>query len=161
MFKIIAAIGNNRELGFNNQLLWNLKTDLQRFKKLTEGKTVLMGRKTYESIPEKFRPLPNRKNIILSRNSELIIPDVEIINNLESLVCQDIRVIGGGEIYKKMLDSAEELHITHVDGDFIADTFFPGIDLNMWKVLHEEEIPSDEKNSHNSTYKIYKRLTRD
>jgi dihydrofolate reductase len=155
--RIIAAVGKNRELGNKGGLpLWSLSTDMARFKKLTEGGVVVMGRKTFESFPDKYRPLPNRKNIVLTRDKNWKQENVESYENLnQASVTDSIWIIGGGEIYKQYIDEADELHITHVDGEFDADTFFPSIDENVWKIISEEKVEADEKNSHNSTYTIY------
>ncbi len=172
--KIIAAIGKNNELGNSGGLpLWKLRSDFERFKNLTTGGVVVMGRKTFESLPEKFRPLPNRRNIILTRDENYKVEGAESFRSLEDLIKsppnplfkkegehpQDLWIIGGGEIYKQFIDKADELHITHVGGDFEADTFFPKIDEEMWEILSKEEILADEKNSHPTTYSIYAKRT--
>lgn len=165
--KLIAAIGKNNELGNKNDLpLWRLSTDQKRFKNLTEGGIVVMGRKTYLSFPEKYRPLPNRRNIILTRDENFKIEGAESFTSLENFLEQPldfardkspeaIWIIGGGEIYKQFVNKVNELHITHVDGEFEADTFFPVIDENIWQKISEEKIGSDEKNSHETVYRIY------
>lgn len=166
--KLIAAIGKNNELGNAGDLpLWKLRTDMERFKKMTEGAVVVMGRKTYLSFPEKFRPLPNRRNIILTRDGIFKIDGAESFTNLDALiplllkeelgVVKDIFIIGGGEIYRQFVDIVDELHITHVDGEFAADTFFPEINPNIWEKTFEEIVPADEKNSHKTKYIIYKK----
>ena len=160
--KIIAAIGKNNELGNNGSLpLWNLKTDMERFKTLTTGKIVVMGRKTFESFPERFRPLPNRRNIVLTRDRNWQAQGAENFESLEKFLEEnnpdEIWIIGGGEIYKKFLNKANELYITHVDANFEADTFFPEIDENIWQKVSEEKFLTDEKNSHNTIYTIYER----
>ncbi len=163
MLKLIAAVGKNMELGNAGDLpLWKLRADMDRFKNLTSGEVVVMGRKTFESFPPKFRPLPNRRNIILTRDLSYKVDGAEVFNSFESFLEQNpneenIWIIGGGEIYRQFVNKVDELHITHVDGEFEADTRFPIIDTNIWKVSKEEFIPTDEKNSHNSTYRIYER----
>ncbi len=163
MIKIIAAVGKNNELGNKGSLPeWKLSTDLQRFKSLTEGCPVVMGRKSYESLPEKYRPLPNRKNIVLTRDKSWKADGVETFQDIEDILEKykdekTLWIIGGGEIYKNFIDLADELHITHVEGDFPADTFFPEIPARDFKKFSEEKIGSDEKNSHNSVYRIYQR----
>lgn len=163
--KIIAAIGRNRELGKNNSLpMWNLKTDFSRFKKLTEGNIVVMGQRTFESLPEKWRPLPNRRNVVLTSNETFHNPEVEIFKDIPSMLKsfeleKEIWIMGGGSIYNQFIDKADELHLTHVDGEFDADTFFPLIDENIWKIILEEKVPADEKNTHETVYKIYERRT--
>ncbi len=146
---IIAAIGKNRELGKNNKLLWRIPEDLKRFKKLTQNHAVIMGRKTYESIG---RPLPNRTNIIISRNRGwtpdgcLVADSIEtainlakktIINNLSSIIKDEIFIIGGGQIYKEALPYADKLYLTVVDGTAEADTFFPDYSV-FKKVVYKE-----------------------
>jgi dihydrofolate reductase len=158
MIKIIAAIGKNNELGLKNGLpAWKLKSDMNRFKELTSGGTVVMGRKTFESLPPQFRPLPNRKNLVITRDLSWNHPNVATVASIEEIP-QDVWVIGGGEIYKNLLYLADELHITHVDGEFPADTYFPFIDEDLWVPKHEEEIESDANNSHRSVYVIYKKI---
>lgn len=168
--KLIAAIGKNNELGKNNSLpLWNLKTDFKRFKNLTENCIVVMGRKTYLSLPEKWRPLPNRRNIILTRDADFKIDGAESFTSLEALIpllpeerpgmVGDVWIIGGGEIYKQFINKVDELHITHVDGVFEADAFFPEIDKNIWEIFSEENVASDEKNSHSTIYRIYRKIS--
>ncbi len=163
MLKLIAAVGKNMELGNAGGLpLWKLRTDMDRFKTLTSGGVVVMGRKTYESFPEKFRPLPNRRNIILTRDLSYKVDGAEVFNSFDSFMEQNpklenIWIIGGGEIYNQFVNKVDELHITHVDGEFEADTHFPTIDTNIWKVSKEEYVALDEKNTHNSTYTIYER----
>lgn len=136
MVTMIAAMGLNREIGKDNKLLWNLPQDLKRFKELTTGKTVVMGRKTYESIG---RPLPNRRNIVLSKDKDLLIPGCEVFDSvLEVLGLGDITVIGGEEIYKLFLPFTRKLELTVVLDTFSdADTFFPELYSNF--VLTEEE----------------------
>jgi dihydrofolate reductase len=166
MLKIIAAIGKNNELGSAGRLpSWKLKTDMERFKKLTEGQTVVMGRKTFESLPPKFRPLPNRENVVLTRDKDWKSEGVEVVSELDLTLlrgsgrqAEGVWIIGGGNIYQQFLHLADELHITHVDGEFPADTFFPYIDEDLWVPKHEEEIPQDGENSHRSVYVVYKKI---
>lgn len=160
MLKIIAAIGKNNELGINNGLPpWKLKTDMKRFKELTQNGTVVMGRKTFESLPEQFRPLPNRKNIVITRNISWNYPNIVTLSKTEELQqFPEIWVIGGSEIYKSLLHVADELHITHVDGEFPADAYFPFIDEDLWVPKHEEEVPADENNSHRTVYVVYRKI---
>ncbi len=124
---IIAAIGPNRELGKDNKLLWHISEDLKRFKDLTMGKVVIMGRKTYESLK---KPLSNRINIIITRNQNYKIDKCLVVNSLEeamekSKTSGEAFIIGGGEIYKQALPYAQKLYLTIVEGQFEADTFFP------------------------------------
>ena len=136
MTTIVVAMGKNREIGVDNQLLWHLPKDLKHFKELTSGHPIIMGRKTYESIG---RPLPNRRNIVLSKDKDLLIPGCEVFDSvLEVLGLGDITVIGGEEIYKLFLPFTRKLELTVVLVTFSdADTFFPELYSNF--VLTEEE----------------------
>jgi dihydrofolate reductase len=162
--KIIAAVGKNSEIGKNNDLpAWKLADDMKRFKSMTLNCPIILGRKNYESIPEKFRPLPNRKNIILTRDAsyqEKVPVGVKVFTNMGSILenfkdVDTIWILGGGEIYRQFLHLAGELHITHIDGEFEADTFFPEINEKIWEKQSEEKLDKNEKNSHNSVYTIY------
>lgn len=146
MFSIIVAMGNRREIGKNNRLLWNIPEDLKKFRKITENKTVVMGRKTYESIG---KALPNRKNIILSKNQKNFFKDdVIIYNDLYEFIeeyknsREEIFIIGGGEIYKNFLKNnlIDKLYISHINYENdSADTYFPELDYNKWNLILEEK----------------------
>lgn len=140
MITLIAALSRNRCIGKDGQLVWRNKEDMARFKALTSGpgKTVLMGRKTWESIPEKFRPLPDRKNVVITRNTSYKAPfGVICFDDLETALAvfgerEQLFVIGGGEIYAAALPSADFLELTEIDSDLDGDTFFPEFDKNEW-----------------------------
>lgn len=161
---LIAAIGKHREIGKDNDLLWHLPRDMQFFKETTQGHVVVMGRKNWESIPEKFRPLPNRKNIVLSKNTDfkaegaILIHDIRELNqHLEAN--QKCFIIGGAQIYQLALeqDLIDEMYITQVDQTFEADTYFPFVNWENWE---EEDIlacPKDEKNPYAFTIKKFTR----
>ena len=149
MFSIIVAIGNNNEIGKNNKLLWHIPEDLKKFKEITQGKTVIMGRNTYESIG---KPLPDRHNIVLSKDLKLFSNNynekLEICDNFSEIVKkyensdEEIFIISGAQVYKKALESGivEKLYISHIDfSDDQADTYFSEIDYNMWKKIEEDE----------------------
>lgn len=123
---IIAAIGDNRELGKNNQLLWHIPEDLKRFKALTLGHTVIMGRKTYEYLG---KPLPNRTNIIITNDKEFTAPGCTIAHSLDEAIQKssdtETFIIGGASIYKQAIDRVDKLYLTRVSGSFDADAFFP------------------------------------
>lgn len=141
---LIAAVSENNCIGKNNTLPWHIPEDMKRFRDLTNGKTVLMGRKTWESIPEKFRPLPNRKNIVITRNVDYSVPNpITLYHSVKDALKHetgDIMVIGGAEIYAQSIKYADTLFITHVR-TFIEDgtAFFPHIDQNMWKETERED----------------------
>ena len=148
MFSIIVAIGKNREIGKKNKLLWHIPEDLKNFKAITIGKTVIMGRKTFESIG---KPLPKRKNIILSKNGEKELSKekgIEIYQNLEKLINdykdseEEIFIIGGEQIYKEFLQKEQisRLYISYIDfSDCEADAYFPEIDYKNWEIAEEKK----------------------
>lgn len=144
----VVAIAEDNGIGKNNQLLWRLPADLKHFKEITTGHTVIMGRKTYESVG---RPLPNRRNILITRKTDLEIPGVTVVNTLQQALdlCSDeeeVFIVGGAEIYKMAMDATNRIYLTVVHGTFDADTFFPAIDRNVWKETAEEKHEADEKN---------------
>lgn len=139
MIKIIAAIGRNNELGKSGNLLWDIPEDLQNFKDLTFGGTIVMGRKTWESLPT--HPLPGRRNIVLSRDPEYTDERCETLQNLGKIEEEELFVIGGGEIYHQFLDKADIIHLTRVYQSYPeADTFFPNIDLSVWSLFSRSDI---------------------
>jgi len=147
MINIIAAIQKkDRGLGFHNDLLYQLPEDMQRFRDMTRNHVVIMGRKTWESIPEKFRPLPHRENIIITRQNTYKAPGAIVIQSLDEAVAyakthfpdKEIFIIGGGEIYAQALPMTDKLYLTLVDGNTPADVFFPAYE-NTFKIIHTEE----------------------
>ncbi len=145
---LIAAIGKNRELGKDNKLLWHLPEDFKRFKQITTNHTVIMGRKTYESIG---RPLPNRANIIITRNPSLKIPGCTVVNSLKIALqkAKDLGeteafIIGGGQIYQESLFQADKLYLTLIDQTFPADTFFPQYKHIFTKKIFEKKHQSED-----------------
>ena len=139
---IIAAVSDNNVIGIRNRIPWNIKEDIERFKRLTLDHPVIMGRRTYESIPERFRPLPQRKNIILSRNLEQkegIFVAGSIKEALEFTENQDSYVIGGAEIYKLFLPVVNRIEFTRVHKQFPGDSFFPEINLGGWDLINKED----------------------
>ncbi len=153
MISIIAAIGKNRELGKNNKLLWHIPEDFKRFKDLTSGNVVIMGRKTYESLPEKFRPLPNRINIVVTRNPNFTtIHQLIVVGSIEEAIRQaqdkmsskEVFIIGGASIYEQGIKYADKLYLTLVEKEYPdADTFFP--DYSQFsKIILEENYQNDK-----------------
>jgi dihydrofolate reductase len=151
MITIIVAFDNNYAIGKDNKLVWKQSNDLKRFKELTLGKTVVMGRKTYDSIG---RPLPNRNNIVLTR-SKLEIPGVKVINEVSEITETDYCVIGGSEIYKLFIDKADEILVTLIDCKIEADSWFPKISFNDWYIYEMETFSKDEKNQYDYTFLKY------
>jgi dihydrofolate reductase len=138
---------NNGLIGKDNQLPWHLPADLAYFKKITTGKSILMGRKTYDSIG---KPLNNRRNIVISRDSSLKIDGVEVVNSLEKAISMvkealEIFIIGGEQIYSMALSLATHLYITKVDGHFKGDAFFPDLDQKEWKEIAREDLISESQ----------------
>lgn len=158
MISLIAAVDENYGLGYNNQLLCHLPADLKFFKHITTGKPIIMGRLTYESIG---RPLPNRHNIVVSRH----VTDIEGVttaSNLEQAIeyggdGQEIMIIGGATIYKQAIHMAQQLYITKIHHQFVADVFFPEISESEWKLVSEITHPVDEKNKYPMTFQLYQR----
>lgn len=147
MIALIAAVAQNDCIGKNGQLPWHIPEDLAHFKLLTTGKVVLMGRKTWESLPEKFRPLPNRLNIVITRQADFALPTgVERYSNIQSALAahtkEDVMIIGGAEMYRETIDLTDTLYITHVHENVEGDAFFPKIDSSIWK---KTEVESHEK----------------
>jgi dihydrofolate reductase len=163
MISIIVAVSEDWGIGKDNELLWHISEDLKRFKRLTTGKTVIMGKKTWESLPR--RPLPGRKNIVLTDNPEELIENSVTAYSIDDALnkCtpdEEIFIIGGGSIYRQFLPVADRLFITHVHKKAPADIYFPAIDLNIWEITEQEEFKSDENFSIPYTYTIYDRKGR-
>ncbi len=134
-------------IGANNQLIWHISDDLKRFKALTTGHFIIMGRKTFESIG---KPLPNRTNVIVSRNANYKVEGCIVVPSLEAAIElsaneAEVFIIGGGELYRQAMPLAKKLYLTRVQKAFDGDTFFPKIDLKEWKVLLREGVKFDEK----------------
>jgi dihydrofolate reductase len=156
MLAIIVAMDNNNLIGTNNSLPWHLPADLQYFKQTTLGKTVVMGRKTYQSIG---KPLPNRKNVILTRDVNFSVDGCEIIHSLYELKNyknDDVFIIGGSNLYTQTLALANKLYITKIDYEFKGDAYFPKID-NSWNLISNNKHLKDEKNLYNYDFQIFQR----
>lgn len=141
IISIIVAVAENGAIGCHNKLLWHISEDLKRFKRLTTGNPIVMGRKTFESIG---RALPNRQNVVISRNSDLKIEGVDVVGSLEAAYDllkdnEDIFVIGGGEIYRQAMSTADKLYLTKVYQSPEGDTFFPDLNHDEWKEVSKEE----------------------
>lgn len=144
MLALVAAVSKNNCIGRHNAIPWRIPEDMQHFKDVTNGKIVLMGRKTWESLPPKFRPLPNRKNIVITRQTPYSVPEnVEVHPSIDDALAahegKDIVVIGGAEIYRQTIDRADTLYITHVNREVNGDAYFPKIDPAIWKETEREE----------------------
>jgi dihydrofolate reductase len=157
MISIIVAVSEDWGIGKDNELLWHISEDLKRFKRLTSGNAIIMGKKTWESLPKK--PLPNRKNIVLTDNPGEIIENAITAYSIEDSLAkctpgEEIFIIGGGSIYRQFMQKADRLFITHVHRKAPADIYFPAIDMKIWEVTEKEEYTSEEIPY---TYTIYRR----
>lgn len=161
MITLIAAAGENNELGKDNDLLWHLPNDFKRFKTLTSGHYIIMGRKTFESFP---KPLPNRTHIIITRNKNYNVPEgCFVVNSIEKAleICpkdETIYIIGGGEIYKQSIDIADCIELTRVHSTFDADAFFPEIDSEKWTLATTEFHDKDEKHAFSFSFETYNKI---
>ena len=162
MLSIICALAENRAIGRNNDLLYHLRADLKRFKALTTGHTVIMGRRTFESLPK--GALPNRRNIVLTRQKGYSAPGIEVFGSLQEalaalLADTHIYIIGGASVYAEALPLADRLCLTHLHASpDDADVFFPEIDKGEWRLLSEEHHEADEQNEVPYTFADYERV---
>ncbi len=144
IISITVAMGSNHAIGIDNRMPWHLSADLQNFRKITMGKPILMGRKTFESIG---RPLPGRENIVITRNPDFRPAGCSVFHSIEAalLECQaeELMVIGGASFYQAMLPVAERIYLTRIHREFDADTFFPEFDLSAWQEVHRRDISDD------------------
>ena len=165
IISLIAAIGKNNAIGVGGKLPWNLPADMKYFRETTKGHPVIMGRKTFESISH---PLPNRQNIVITRDKNYKAEGIEIVHSLEEALAlfprgtlgkdTEIFVIGGSEIYRAALPHANRLHITEVDASPAGDAFFPEWNRNQWKEVAREAYEPDEKNSLSYVFIEYERI---
>jgi dihydrofolate reductase len=160
MITIIAAIAENNALGKDNQLIWHLPDDFKRFKNITTGHYIIMGRKTFESFP---KPLPNRTHVIISRQKNYSQLNCIVVNSLQKAIeaCpknEEVFIVGGGEIYNQSIAIADKIDITRVHHTFEADTFFPEIDLTKWKLIFKEFHSKDERHNFDFTFETYTRM---
>ena len=162
MLSIIVAKAKNNIIGKDNKLLWHLPADLKKFKELTTGHTIIMGRKTFESIGS---ALPNRKSVVFTQNTDFIVNDenVEIVHSMleiKDYIDNDEEnfVIGGAMIYNLLMPHVKKMYVTEIDQDFEGDTFFPKINENVWKVTNREQGVMDENNKLKYEFVTYERV---
>jgi dihydrofolate reductase len=146
---IVVAIAENYAIGKNNQLLWHMPADLKHFKQITSGHTVIMGRKTYDSVG---KPLPNRRNIVITRQ-DITIQGCEVVKSVDEALdlCageQEVFIVGGAEIYKLAMSKTNRIYLTIIHHNFDADSFFPEIDYREWKEISRQDHPADEKHAY-------------
>lgn len=159
MITMIAAAGANNELGKDNDLVWHLPDDFKRFKQLTTGHHIIMGRKTFESFP---KPLPNRTHVVITRNVNYKKEGAVVVHSMKEaleIAKDDTQpfIIGGGEIYTMGLDFADKIELTRVDGAFDADTFFPEIPEDKWDLINEVDHTKDERHDFSFSYQTFVR----
>jgi len=161
MIKLIVAKASNNVIGDKNNLIWHLPNDLKHFKNLTTGHPIIMGRKTYESLG---RPLPNRTNIIITRDQNFIDDQIIITHSLEQALAkaneiqEDVFVIGGGEIYKQAMEYVDVIYLTEVHHEFNGDTYFPEIDEESFEEVERVHHMKDEKHPYSYSFITYKRI---
>lgn len=158
---ILAAVAKNKVIGKDNQLVWHLPADLKHFRELTTGETVVMGRKTFESIG---KALPGRRNIVVTRRQGYQAPGCEVVHSLEEAAeageqDDNVFIIGGGEIYRQAMSIAGTLYITEIHQDFTGDTVFPGIDPDIWMETFREDHRADDRNPYDYSFITYQRRT--
>ncbi|TMW72473.1 dihydrofolate reductase [Alteribacter natronophilus] len=159
MISMIAAMDENNVIGRNNDLPWNLPNDLAWFKRVTSGHTVVMGRKTFESIG---KALPNRKNIVVTSNEDFEAEDVEVWHDLDkvkqfSQTEEEVMVLGGQKIFEQLIDFADRLYVTRIHHTFEGDTYFPPISAQIWEVAQTYDGKTDADNEYAHTFYVYER----
>ena len=148
MLALIAAVARNRVIGKDNQLLWHLPEDMRHFRETTRGKPVIMGRKTWESLPDSFRPLPGRLNIVISRNPAYQAPGATLAGSIDEAIrcageAKEVFVIGGEELYRQAMPRADRLYLTEIDADFSGDAFFPEVSAQDWQEVSRRAQEGD------------------
>ncbi len=152
MISIIVAVAENGAIGKDNNLIWHLSDDLKRFKALTTGHTIIMGRKTYESLPK--GALPKRTNVVLTGDKSKVFPNCTMLNSIEEIIekyaldDQEHFVIGGAQLYANLLPFASRVYLTQVHHSFEADVFFPEITSEDWEIVSREDFQASEKNEY-------------
>lgn len=161
---LIVAVTENMVIGKDNKLAWHLPDDMNYFSNMTRGHSIIMGRKNWESIPNKYRPLPDRKNIVVTRNEKFQDDGATVVNSIEEAIeearsseDEEIFIIGGGEIYKLGFKYVDKLYITEIFAEVDGNTYFPEWDKKKWKEISRISHPSDEKHEYSFDYVIYKK----
>lgn len=164
MISVIVALDENNVIGKDNALIWHLPADMKFFKDKTTGHCIITGRKNYESIPLKFRPLPNRTNIIITRQADYNAPGAIVVDSIDSALekarqCGDeeIFIIGGAEIFRQSMHLVDRLYVTHIYHSFEGDVFFPEINMDEWKETERKKGIVDEKNVYQHDFIVYDR----
>ena len=159
MINLIVAIAENNAIGIAGDLLCHLPNDLKHFKEITSGATVVMGKNTFFSLPR--RPLPNRRNIVLTTDTKFAYENTEVAHSIEQLYTllndeEEVFIIGGGKVYEQFTNTVDKLYVTHIHHTWEdADTFFPEIDPNTWQCVSTQRNEADEKNPYPYTFAVY------
>ena len=161
MNSIIVAVAQNNAIGKDNKLLWHIPEDLRRFKKLTTGRTIIMGKRTYESLPVK--PLPNRRSIVITDDPMDRFEGCLTVTSIQDalILCnpdEENFIIGGASIYKQLMPVTDRLYITRIHRDFEGDVFFPRVSLMEWKLISSEDRPFDTGNNFSYSFQIYEKI---
>lgn len=159
LISAIVAAAENNAIGKDNQLLWHLPNDLRFFKRTTTGHPIIMGRKTYESVG---KPLPNRRNIIVTRQAAYAAEGAEVVHSLAAAIesCAgepEVFVVGGAEIYKQAIPVVDRIYLTRVHTALPGDSFFPELDEQAWRLVSEDSHPADERHTYGYTFRVYER----
>lgn len=146
----VVAMDENRVIGRNNDLPWRLPDDMRWFREKTLGKPCIMGRKTYDSLPDRFRPLPGRLNIVVTRNSVYQALGAVVVHSVDEALqaagdVEELIIVGGGDLFRRLLPVVDRLYLTQVRGAVEGDVFFPPIDLSQWRETYRQEHPADER----------------
>lgn len=159
---LVVAASSNNAIGKNNQLLWHLPNDLKFFKNLTWGMPIIMGRKTFESVN---KPLPGRFNIVITRqpgwNAEGVTPVANIEQAIQKAAetnCKEIFIIGGGDIYRQVMQMADRIYLTRVHIDIDGDTFFPAINEQQWELVSNEDVTADNKHAFDYSFQLWEKI---
>jgi dihydrofolate reductase len=163
MISFVVAMDRNRLIGAGDGLPWRLPDEMRRFKEITMGHAVLMGRKTYESIPEKFRPLSGRTNIVLTTQREYEAPGCIAVNSIDEALTavpahQELMVIGGAYVFEELMPVVDRLYLTEIDGEYSGDVYVPDLDLSEWRVRTREEHPRDERHDSPFSFVVLDRI---
>jgi dihydrofolate reductase len=157
---LVVAMDRNRLIGAGNGLPWHLSADLRHFKKLTMGHSIVMGRRTWESIG---KPLPERTNIVVSRQENFEAPGAVVVDSIEAAKqqagdCDELMIIGGAELYEQVVNDASRIYLTEIHAEFEGDAYFPEINMDEWACVSREDFEKDEKNPHDYSFLVLERI---
>ena len=163
IISLIAAMDKNRVIGQNGRLPWRLPADMRRFVDLTLGKPVIMGRKTYDSLPPRFRPLPGRLNIVVTRNVDYKAPGAIVAHSVEEALSaagevEEIVIVGGADLFRRLMPVVNRLYLTQIHGTAEGDVFFPEYDHVRWREVYRQEHSTDERHPYAFTWLILDRI---